>query len=982
MPSKKFSLKGTITISTRNNFLEGVLHFKPGTETTQLDVQDLLALLMEQGIKEGISPQNLEKILKQLEKETQPQEFIVAKGIPPQNPQPEKPVWQNLPIPEPLQKDAQTALSMAGVPVITQEKVERVKVEKVIEKKPPLPFLPPKKETVTAFEKKVTKERVYVDPTVLGVGYVKAGEKVALIEPMAEGIPGKGVNGAPLPFEPLIEPYVYAGRGIEKKNGELIAQQTGFVRWGKNWAEIIPFQPHSWEVSLSADKASCFLAFTPGNREARLPTPEEILSAAEKLPYPRELLLPPDEVEALLRHILSFGKPVQNIPLSQSADARAEIRVTEDKLKAFLYLRKGRGKGKPLSLKEVGSLIKNSNLKGLNFEKIKTDILAFYQGPAYELKDYLLAEGKPPTQGPDRKFEWSVQFYEPKKWEELKKAALENPEALSAIPSLSVFPLEAVQEAGPVVKDQRVLVLSPMVPGQGGVDVYGNPLPGIPGKDPNLILFENLEKKQNVLIATADGILEKRTVEEGIQLRVRPHKDGEVKVTLSPNRMEAFLTLLPSEGTGKPVTAEWVRQEIERAGIVKGLREESILDALDRVRKGKPVVELPIAFGQPPQEGGANQIKFLIKLAGQEKVTIRSDGTADYKNRDLITTVKAGDPIAEVLPPDTPPEEGWDVTGKPIPAKAASPFTLEIGPGIRTESREGKNVLIAEVNGELLYDKKRILIQESHVIKGNIDLSTGNVKFPGSVVISGSVQSGFYVMAQGDIKVGEGVEAALLSADGSIYIQQGVKGGGKAVLRTKKNVYASFLEQTTVLAVGDVKVKNACLRCTIKSNGKVELVSEKGFLVGGIIKARYGVSAAGIGTEKGVHTEISFGQDYLIADQIELAEKEMKKLNETKVRLDTLIHQCEKSGDRGNLELYRKEKLKTLKLIESLSLKLFTLREKFEEHFPSEIRVRGTVYPGVVIESHGRYHEFTSPKKNIKIQFDQSSGRITESPLE
>ncbi len=975
-------MKGTITILTRNNFLEGVLQFKPGTETIQMDVQDLMGLLLENGIKEGVSPQNLEKILKQLEKTSTPEEFVVAKGIPPQNPQPEKPVWQNLPIPEPLQKDAQTALSMVGVPIVTQEKVERVKVDKVIEKKPSLPFLPPKKETVTTFEKKVVQERVYVDPKVLGIGYVKAGEKVALIEPMQEGIPGKGVNGATIPFEPLIEPYVYAGRGIEKKNGELIAQQTGFVRWGKNWAEIIPFQPHTWEVSLSDDKATCYLSFTPGNREARLPSPDEILSAAEKLPYSRELLIPSEEMDALLRHILSFGKPVQKVPISQSADAKVEIRVTEDKLKAFLYLRKGRGKGKPLSLKEVGTLIKNSNLKGLNFEKIKTDILAFYQGPSSELKDYLLCEGKPPTQGPDRKFEWSVQFYDQKKWEELKKAALENPQALSAIPSISIFPLESVQEAGPVVKDQRVLVLSPMIPGQPGVDVYGNSIPGIPGKDPSLILYENLEKKQNVLIATVDGILEKRTTDEGIQLRVRPHKDGEVKVTLSPNRMEGFLTLMPSEGTGKPITAEWVREEIERSGIVKGLREDLILDALERVQKGKPVVELPIAFGQLPQEGGANQIKFLIKLAGQEKVTIRSDGSADYKNRDLITTVKAGDLIAEVLPPDTPPQDGWDVTGKPIPAKAPTPFNLEIGPGIRTEQRDGKNILIAEVNGELLYDKKRIFIQESHIIKGNIDLSTGNVKFPGSVVISGSVMSGFYVMAQGDIKIGEGVEAALLSADGSIYIQQGVKGGGKAVLRTKKNVYASFLEQTTVLAVGDVKVKNACLRCTIKSNGKVELVSDKGFLIGGTIKARYGVSAAGIGTDKGVHTEISFGQDYLIADQIELAEKEMKKLNETKTRLDTLIHQCEKSGDRSNLELYRKEKLKTLKLIESLSLKLFNLREKFEEHFPSQIVVRGTVYPGVVIESHGRYHEFTSPKKNIKIQFDQSTGRITESPLE
>ncbi|MCX7786732.1 MAG: FapA family protein [Spirochaetes bacterium] len=982
MPSKKFVLKGTITILTRNNYLEGVLQFKPGTEAIQLDVQDLMALLFENGIKEGISPQSLEKILKQLEKATQSEEYVVAKGIPPQNPQPEKPVWQNLPIPEPLQKDAQTALSIAGVPVITQEKVERVKVEKVVEKKPSLPFLPPKKETVTAFEKKVVQERVYVDPKVLGVGYVKAGEKVALIEPMQEGIPGKGVNGATIPFEPLIEPYVYAGRGIEKKNGELIAQQTGFVRWGKNWAEIIPFQSHTWEVTLSNDKATCYLNFTPGNREATLPSPEEILSAAEKLPYPRELLIPSDEMDALLRQILSFGKPVQNIPISQSADAKAEIRVTEDKLKAFLYLRKGRGKGKPLSLKEIGTLIKNSNLKGLNFEKIKTDILAFYQGPSIELTDYLLCEGKPPTQGPDRKFEWSVQFFEPKKWEELKKAALHRPQALSAIPSISAFPLEMVQEAGPVVKDQRVLVLSPMIPGQPGIDVYGNSIPGIPGKDPSLILYENLEKKQNVIIASVDGILEKRTTEEGIYLRVRPHKDGEVKVTLSPNRMEAFLTLMPSEGTGKPITAEWVREAIEQSGIVKGLREDLILDALERVQKGKPVVELPIAFGQLPQEGGANQIKFLIKLASQEKVTIRSDGSADYKNRDLITTVKAGDLIAEVLPPDTPPQDGWDVTGKPIPAKAPTPFNLEIGPGIRTEERDGKNILIAETSGELLYDKKRILIQESHIIKGNIDLSTGNVKFPGSVVISGSVLSGFYVMAQGDIKIGEGVEAALLSADGSIYVQQGVKGAGKAVLRTKKNVYASFLEQTIVLAVGDVKVKNACLRCTIKSNGKVELISDKGFLIGGTVKARYGVSAAGLGTDKGVHTEISFGQDYLVADQIELAEKEMKKLNEAKTRLDTLIHQCEKSGDRKNLDHYRKEKLKTLKLIESLSLKLFTLREKFEEHFPSQIVVRGTVYPGVVIESHGRYHEFTTPKKNIKIQFDQSTGRITESPLE
>jgi uncharacterized protein (DUF342 family) len=981
MPEKKYSLKGTLTVSIRKNQLEAILSFTPGSDTHLWGISDLISFLTTHAVKEGYSPQNLEKILRQLEKGSQPLEVIVAKGTPPEHPEPEKAIWQELPIPESFKPDAETAFSSAGNPIITQEKVERKKVEKWVEKKSPLPFLPPKKEPVTTFEKKVIQERVYVDPTVVGKGYVIEGSRIALIEPFKEGIPGRGVTGALILPEPLTDPYVYAGKGVEKKNGELIARQTGFVRWGKNWVEILPFKPHVWEVSLSSDKATCYLSFTPGSREARVPSASEILQAAEKLPYPREFLQSDEEIDSLVQHILSLGKPVQKVPISRSEDAKIEIRVTEDKLKAYLYLRKGRGKGKPLSLKEVGSLIKQSNLKGLDFARIQADIPAFYQGNEQELTEYLLAEGKAPTPGQDRKFEWSVRFFEKPVVEQLKKAARENQAALEGIRSLSVFPVESVEEMAPVEKEQRIVVMSPIVPGQPGVDVFGNVLPGLPGKDPRLVLYENLEKKQNVIISTLQGVLEKRTTGESIELRVRPHKDGQVKVTISPNRMEGFLTLFPSQGTGKPITFEWIQQEISRAGIVKGLQEDLLQTAWERVREGEPVIEAPIAIGQPPQEGSSNRIKFLIHLATHDRVNIRSDGTADYKTRDVITTVKQGDLIAEVMPPEIAPQDGWDVTGKPIPAKGSTPFDLEIGPNIHKEEQNGKILLVADGSGELLYDKKRILVQNAHVIKGNVDLSTGNIKFPGSVLVSGSVATGFYIMSGGDIKVAEGVEASLLSADGSIYIQQGVKGGGKAVLRTKKNVYASFVEQATVLAVGDVIIKNACLRCMIKSNGKVELTSEKGIVIGGTIKARYGVFAAGLGTEKGVPTEISFGQNYLIADQIDLEEKEIRKLNTIKNQIDHLIRQCENQGDKKKLEAYRTEKLKTLKLIESHSLRLFNLREKYEEHFPSEIIVRGTVYPGVVIESHGRFHAFAAPKKNIRITFEPSSGRITESPL-
>ncbi len=89
----------------------------------------------------------------------------------------------------------------------------------------------------------------------------------------------------------------------------------------------------------------------------------------------------------------------------------------------------------------------------------------------------------------------------------------------------------------------------------------------------------------------------------------------------------------------------------------------------------------------------------------------------------------------------------------------------------------------------------------------------------------------------------------------------------------------------------------------------------------------------------------------------------------------------EESDDRERLEELRKEKKKLLKMIEQRSVRLFTLREKFEEHYPSELRIQGTIFPGVRIESHGRTMEFTAPEKAVVISFDEQTGRLTRIPI-
>jgi uncharacterized protein (DUF342 family) len=334
--------------------------------------------------------------------------------------------------------------------------------------------------------------------------------------------------------------------------------------------------------------------------------------------------------------------------------------------------------------------------------------------------------------------------------------------------------------------------------------------------------------------------------------------------------------------------------------------------------------------------------------------------------------------LAEILPPETVPQDGWDVTGTPIPAKNDSSETFTVGKNVREEVRDGKTLLIANANGELQFNEKSISIREGYVIQGNIDLKTGNIKFPGSVFVSGFVDSGFFVFSGGDIEIDEGIEAALLSAEGSIRIGQGIKGKGKAVLRSKKNISASFAEQAVIMSVGDIEIKNGCIRCMIKCNGKIALPTEKGALIGGAVKSRMGIDAAILGTERGVQTEISFGQDYLLADQIENEEKAIQKLNVATSKLNVLMREAEKNGDTAKLESCRMEKLRNLKQIEKMNYQLITLREKFEEHFPGEILVREILYPGVVIESHGRYYEVKEPKKKVRLFFDEAVGKIVE----
>ncbi|WP_018525673.1 flagellar assembly protein A [Alkalispirochaeta alkalica] len=999
-------LSGVLKIDIADPALKVVLTFEASNDGDEWTPATLGAALAERGIENVPGQAVLAEFLKTAAASAGkgPVSAEVATGIAPVQPAPETPLWEDLPVPEDLRQISSDVLAQTPPPVIVRTIREPVERETTVTQKSGFPFGKERVEKKIVRDTVERQERVYIDPSVKELFFARQGDLVGRITPASAGIPGRDVFGRPLPIRKLADPAFHCGPNLQKIRDEIRAGQSGFVRAGQNWADLIPFSEHSWSVELSPDKATAFLLFTPGHRALPLPDPEEILQAARELPYPEESLIQAREILQILTDQTEAGTE-ERVVISSSRDASFDIYVPEDKLSAYLNVHKGKGRGRPLNLRDVGTAIKESGLKKLNFETIKKDILAFYESGEMDLTSYLLCEGTPPVPGPERQVEYAITFNPPETTEKITSRLVEllrettgraddpstpddaprvNPEEIR-LESLKDFPADEIQKTAFVKTEQLLCSIDPPTPGEPGVDVYGAIIPAEPGAVAEITLHENITQQKAVIATTRGGVLDYRESDGVVSLRVRPHQDARIQVELTEDRMEARLSLEEGAGTGTLLTREAIDQALAQARVTHGLDQEALSAALRAARAsgaGAPLTQITVARGTDPVNQSENRVEHLVGGPSAAPVRIRKDGTADYRSRGDIITVEQGQELCRLLPSQQKAIDGTDVTGAPVPARKLGGFELEIGPNVsRREEADGSVTLCSEIRGELLATAKRIEVLSSHTVQGDVDMSVGNIRFPGAVTIGGTVRSGFFVVSTGDIKIAGGVEGALISSDGDIMIKGGVKGGGKAVLRSKRNILSPFVELATVLAVGDVVLKTALVRSRIKCNGKITFKGDKGRIVGGTLRARNGFEVASVGSPRGIRTKLSFGQDYLVADLIEKEEKEIEKVKRRITQVDLEMRKSEKTGATEALETLRAEKIKLLKLMEKRGLRLFTLRERFEQHFPSKVVISGEVHSGTVFESHGRTFEVTSPRKAIAVEFNPHTGNIDISEL-
>ena len=346
--------------------------------------------------------------------------------------------------------------------------------------------------------------------------------------------------------------------------------------------------------------------------------------------------------------------------------------------------------------------------------------------------------------------------------------------------------------------------------------------------------------------------------------------DATVTVTVSPDKMKAYVTFTPPDN-GRMLTMEEVLDELSKNGVIYGINRTN-LETLIKY----PVFNemICVAEGTPPVNGKNGSVQFHFDINRESKPMILEDGRVDFRELNLIQDVEKGGVLCTLVPP-SPGKPGKTVAGTDIPASDGRPAVLPKGRNV-VISEDGTQ-LIANITGQISYIDGKVSVFATHEVKADVDNSTGNINFIGNVVVMGNVLSGFTIEAGGNVEVMGVVEGATIKAGGDIILRRGMQGMGKGILISSGDIVARYIENSNIEARNDIKAE-AIMHSNVKCGNKLELSGKKGLLVGGNCKVGKEIIAKVIGSPLATVTDIEVGVDPTVRERYKAVRDEMIRL--------------------------------------------------------------------------------------------------------
>ncbi len=240
----------------------------------------------------------------------------------------------------------------------------------------------------------------------------------------------------------------------------------------------------------------------------------------------------------------------------------------------------------------------------------------------------------------------------------------------------------------------------------------------------------------------------------------------------------------------------------------------TLKDAEDRAPEQPRAGWLDLLRGATPTNPVDDRIELLVPIP----VAVGARGVHGRRQ-----VVRAGALLARRRP-GAPGAAGHDVLGRQMPARP--PHESKLPQGANTSIGEDGLSLFAACDGEVLLRHLRIEVVPQYVHEGAVPSGDLSIRVDTPVFITGSVEAGAVVEAEGDIYIQGSVrEAEIVSRSGGITVMGNIAGaaGRPSVLRAGGEVVCHSVRYGKIRTAGDLRLHAEAWQSALNVGGNLYL---------------------------------------------------------------------------------------------------------------------------------------------------------------
>jgi uncharacterized protein (DUF342 family) len=451
-------------------------------------------------------------------------------------------------------------------------------------------------------------------------------------------------------------------------------------------------------------------------------------------------------------------------------------------------------------------------------------------------------------------------------------------------------------------------------------------------------------------------------------------KDARALLEFSEDNMEVYADFFPAAPKGVPLSLVYVRTLIERVNITYGVFWKRIDKAVEECNaSGKPLKKVLIARGDLPVK--EENAYFLLdeSLRKPAPPQFEEKGQANYRAFSPFVIVQK-DQVIAVLHPAIPGVDGKTVHGEVIPfTKIQIP---SVAPGKNTRS-DGQKIY-ADAAGQLIISGTLLNVEPVLTLRGAVGYATGDINFPGDVVMEGAVNDGFRVNVGASLTVRGTLDATDIVVRDNLTVKGGMIGRGRALVKVSGSLDVRFIQNCRVACKKTVTVKSEIINSTIYTMEEL-IVGEKGDIVGGEIFSFHSLCAGRIGRENGVPVSIHLGCNWTLRQEMENNNNMIRLIHAKKVKVAAYLE----GGTLSGTQKARVDEM-AARLSDELAkceAKKMELEKRYILDRYATLSCPGVIAAGTIVDICGIELIIGESLKRMRLCLDKGSGRIVPIPL-